>query len=134
PMDDKFAVTLDDFAAAEIATTMAVTGMRPNEMWGKWSVEADRVRIHGTKTTGAERVVPRVPGHLAPPRITYRAFREALAQATDGQMTPYDLRRTYANWLESAGVIRTHRRLYLGHGAKDVTDLYEWKEIEGFLI
>ena len=133
PMDDKFAVTLDDFAAAEIATTMAVTGMRVNEMWGKWTVETDRVRIHGTKTRGAERIVPRVPGLLSAPKLSYRAFREALAEASDGQMTPYDLRRTYATWLEAAGVPRTRRRLYLGHGNQDVTDIYEWHEVAKFL-
>ena len=134
PDDDSFAATdLMIFGAAEIATTMAVTGMRPNEMWGKWSVEADRVRIHGTKTKGAERVVPRVPGHLAPPRITYRAFRLALAEATDGHMTPYDLRRTYANWMEAAAIPRIRRRSYMGHTSGDTTDRYEWHEVEKYL-
>ena len=67
------------------------------------------------------------------PTISYKAFRLALRKASDGQMTPYDLRRTYANWLEAAQVPRTRRRLYLGHGNSDVTDLYEWHQIEQFL-
>jgi|SRR6185312_6934212 len=49
------------------------------------------------------------------------------------EATPYDLRRTYANWLEAAAVPRTRRRLYLGHGARDVTDLYEAHEVAAFL-
>ena len=120
--------------AALVANTMALTGMRPNEMWGKWSTRDDRVVIHGTKTKGAERAVPYVIRTVyATPEITYRAFRLALAEATDGHMTPYDLRRTYANWLEAAAIPRTRRRLYLGHGNSDVTDIYEWHEVEKFL-
>jgi len=109
--------------------------MRVNERWGKFTVERDRVRIHGTKTRGAERVVPRISGNHPgqPPALSYRAFREALAEASDGQMTPYDLRRTYATWLEAAGIPRTRRRLYLGHGNQDVTDIYEWHEVTKFL-
>ena len=48
-------------------------------------------------------------------------------------LTPYDLRRSYANWLEAAGIPRTRRRLYLGHGAGDVTGLYETHEVAAFL-
>jgi len=48
-------------------------------------------------------------------------------------ITPYDLRRTYANWLEAAGIPRTRRRLYRGHGAQDVGDLYEAHEVAAFL-
>ena len=49
------------------------------------------------------------------------------------KVTPYDGRRTYANWLEGAGVPRTRRKLYLGHGQTDVTDLYEWHDVRAFL-
>jgi hypothetical protein len=35
--------------------------------------------------------------------------------------------------MEEAGVPRTRRRLYLGHGAKDVTDLYEVHDVTAFL-
>jgi integrase len=48
-------------------------------------------------------------------------------------MTPYDLRRTYANWLEAAGVPRTRRMLYMGHGSVDITGRYEWHEVKAFL-
>ena len=49
-------------------------------------------------------------------------------------ITPYDLRRTYMKWLELAVIPRTRRRLYMGHGAKDVSDLYETYEVTEFLI
>jgi len=124
-----------DFHAANIASTMALTGMRPNEMWGDWDIdrEANGVRIRGTKTQGAVRTVPLVTTWLFKPELSYVVFRKAFRDASDGQMTPYDLRRTYANWLEAAGIPRTRRRLYLGHGASDVTDLYEAHEVRAFL-
>jgi len=112
---------------------MSLTGMRPNEMWGEWEIDHYAVRIHGTKTKGADRVVPLVSVLLFHPQVSYVVFRKALRTASDGQMTPYDLRRTYANWLEAAGIPRTRRRLYLGHGASDVTDLYEAHEVRAFL-
>lgn len=119
-------------AHAAMAWSLAETGMRPKEYWGEWKDGKTYVTIHGTKTKGAERKVPR-PGVLVVPQCWYGAFRKALAFASDGQMTPYDLRRTYANWLEDAGIPRTRRRLYLGHSAKDTTDLYEWRELEAHL-
>lgn len=109
---------------------MAVTGMGPSEFWGSWEVRTDRILIHGTKRAGRERFVPLFQP-IFPPTIKYAAFRRGLAKYSD--LKPYDLRRTYANWLEAAGIPRTRRKLYLGHGARDVTDLYEWQQVEEFL-
>jgi hypothetical protein len=36
--------------------------------------------------------------------------------------------------MEAAGIPRTRRQLYLGHGAKDMTDLYERHEVDAFLL
>jgi len=36
--------------------------------------------------------------------------------------------------LEAASIPRTRRRIYLGHGAGDVTDLYEAHEVAAFLV
>ncbi|MGI8497583.1 MAG: hypothetical protein ACR2OG_08400 [Gemmatimonadaceae bacterium] len=117
-----------------MAWSMAVTGMGPGEYWGRWRVEPDRVRIHGTKRAGRDRFVPLLgSAELVRPTCQLKAFRTSLRSAGDGQVTVYDLRRTYANWLEQAGVPRTRRRLYLGHGATDVTDLYEWHDVARFL-
>lgn len=57
----------------------------------------------------------------------------SFATLTARSATPYDLRRTYANWLEAAGVMRTRRKLYLGHSAGDTTGLYELHEVNDFL-
>ena len=52
-----------------------------------------------------------------------------MGQATlRGRPTPY-----LANLLEAAGTPRTRRRLYRGHGAQDVGDLYEAHEVAAFL-
>jgi hypothetical protein len=36
--------------------------------------------------------------------------------------------------MELARIPRTRRRMYMGHGAKDVTDLYEEHEVTAFLV
>ena len=117
----------------QMVWAMALTGMGPEEYWSlRWHQYADRVHIVGTKRAGRVRDVP-CAHSVTPPSIMYAAFRRYLREASEGRATPYDLRRTYANWLESAGVPRTRRRLYMGHGTKDVTDLYEFHEITAFL-
>lgn len=115
-----------------VAWAMATTGMHQKEYWGRWSVKAEGIRIHGTKRGGRDRIVPLVLVPATPPWKHPRTFEDKLRDRTTA-FTPYDLRRTYANWLESAGIPRTRRRLYMGHGAADVTDLYERHEVEAFL-
>ncbi len=73
------------------------------------------------------RVVP-----IAPPTRLYPAFRRAFEAAFPGH-TPYDLRATFARWMQEAEIPRTRRRLYLGHGQADVTDSYEAYEVTAFL-
>lgn len=117
---------------AAIAWALAATGMGRREYWDTpWEELADRVLIHGTKRAGRERAVPRVT-HVARPKRLYPAFRRAWAAAADGRR-PYDLRRTFARWMQDAKIPRTRRRMYLGHGAQDVTDLYEAHEVSDFL-
>lgn len=111
---------------------MALTGMGPKEYWGKWHIEADRIVIAGTKRKGRNRWVPLVK-RIAVPYATPKAFSEALKHVKDIAVTPYDLRRTYANWMEGAGIVRARRMMYLGHGTKDVTDLYEKHQVAQFL-
>ncbi len=125
PLLDKMPVKYRDMARA-----MALTGMGPGEYWGDWVAGAAFVAIHGTKREGRERVVPTIESP-SPARTEYRAFRNKLREVCD--LAPYDLRRSYANLLEEAGIPRTRRKMYLGHGARDVTDLYERKEIARFI-
>ena len=112
---------------------MALTGMGPSEYWGNWEAEQFRILVHGTKRSGRERIVPRIHNPKQP-SVLYPAFRRALRDASNDQVRPYDLRRTYANYLESAGIPRTRRRLYMGHGARDVTDLYEKHEVDAYIV
>lgn len=123
---------MKNLKACVIAITMAHTGMGWQEYTGRWDAKADRTVIHGTKRKGRTRSVPRLVG-FAKQELSYKVFRADLAKASGDTVRPYDLRRTYANWLESAGIPRTRRRLYMGHGAGDVTDLYERHQVDAFL-
>ncbi len=121
-----------DTNAAEIWWALCTTGMRPAELWGEWSVEGDRVKILAAKRQ--ERVTRFVPLLVNPaiPTLTPSGFKSALNRLSV-KVVPYDGRRSYANWLEAAGIPRTRRKLYLGHGQTDVTDLYEWHEVKAFV-
>lgn len=126
---------------------MALTGMGPAEWFGTWRVVDDargiRVHIAGTKRESRVRDVPLVwPERYtrtarAPRgedvRWSIRRFQDLLREVTDGAIKPYDLRRTYATWLELAGIPRTRRRLYLGHATGDVTDIYEVQDVVRYL-
>ncbi len=97
----------------------------------KWRVEGQKIVIKSGKG-GKMRAVPLVFPPI-PAELTASGFRKAMAQL-DVRVCAYDARRTYANWLESAGVIRSRRKLYLGHGPSDVTDLYEWHQVDQFVV
>lgn len=118
-------------ACAGMAWTLALSGMRRGEYWGHWSVTDGAFRIRGTKTRGAVRPAPFV-GLSEKPRIAYPAFRRRLLALAPGHRV-HNFRQTFAHWAEAAGIPRSRRMMYLGHGAGDVTDLYERHEVEGFL-
>jgi len=115
-----------------IAWTMATTGMSLKDYWGRWEIRADRVHIYGTKRQGRDRDIPLVRRPDLPP-ITRDRFEKIFHKRFAGVITPYQLRRTYAQWMEEAGIPRTRRLLYMGHGVRDVTDLYERYQINEFL-
>ena len=121
---------------------MALTGMGPKEFFDGWRIEGLGVRVPGTKRKARDRKVPLVLGDRfasATGRRSldadYRArlFAAALKKASGGKVQPYDLRRTYATWMESARIPRNRRRQYMGHAAGDVTDIYEQEEIARYL-
>jgi hypothetical protein len=112
--------------------SMATTGMGLAEFWGTWERRPGSIHIDGTKRAGRVRDVPDV-GRCVTPPIT-RSYFEKIFRATLGAtLVPYDLRRSFAVWLEEAGVPRTRRRMYLGHGARDVSDLYETVDLQTYL-
>lgn len=108
---------------------MCLTGMGPGELWGQWEIAPEGIRIAGTKTATRDRVVPRID-FLRRPERDYRRFRIMLARHG---LQPYDGRRTFAHWMEEAGVPRTRRRQYLGHTLGDVTDRYESHDVRPYL-
>lgn len=114
-----------------LAWTMATTGMHQAELWGRWSLKEDRIHVHGTKRAGRDREVPLVL-RPAVPRIHRRTFENKVRERTR-DIVAYQLRGTYSHWMELAQIPRSRRQMYLGHGTKDVTDLYERHEVEAFL-
>lgn len=116
-----------------IAWGMLSTGMHEQEYFEDgFHVRAGCVRIEGRKRGGRDRDVPLVVVPPAP-SMHRRTFTDKLRERTVRKLQPYDLRRTYAHWLEQAQIPRTRRKLYMGHGATDVTDLYERHEVDAFL-
>jgi integrase len=111
---------------------LCLTGMRRGEYWGKWEVMGDRVLIHGTKTAGSERFVPLIRPITAAP-TTYWGFAQALRKLTGGFVRVHDLRKTFGSWCDNAGVSKARTRLYLGHGRRDISDLYTESDVRDFL-
>jgi integrase len=123
---------------------MALTGMGPTEYWGKWNVLSDRVHVDGPKRSARVRDLPKLfpcaiypSATIARPAITASSFARALniaSIATGIECSPYDLRRTFGNWLEAAQVLRSRRKQYLGHAIGDVTERYERHEVTQHLL
>jgi integrase len=105
-----------------------LTGMRPEEMFGEhgnsWTVAPEGIHIHGTKSAAADRVVPRV-GLLVKPATGRLAFYRALRTASSKTVAPYDLRRTYAQWLDLARIPQFRQDYYMAHGPRDLNALYK---------
>lgn len=120
---------------------MVLTGMGPKEWYiDGWKLSDSRITIHGEKRASRARIVPAVrtlryaspqPQSDVGRERERRRFGERLLSVAG--IRPYDLRRTYANWLESAGISRTRRIAYLGHSGGDVTSIYERHEVDQFL-
>ena len=110
---------------------MCCTGMGPDEYWGGWHVEGDRICIHGTKTEARERFVPFVVP-ISTPDLTPSGMHSRFRKL-DLKVTLYDARRSYTLWMIEAGIPRIRRMMYLGHEITEVHDLYEEHEIGEFL-
>lgn len=121
--------------------TLATTGMRPKEYWQReanaWEDRGSHVWVHGTKTPAAIRPTFRLD-EPSPVGCGEQFFRKAFAAATTKAlrvgMDAYSLRRTFASWCESAGLVESRRKAYLGHGPKDVTDLYLQTNVLPFVV
>jgi integrase len=79
------------------------------------------------------RDVPMWAGELIGPQRSRSTFTAAWRRHLGDKMGIYDLRRSFAVWMEDAGIPRSRRKLYLGHSAGDVTGLYERRELLAWL-
>jgi hypothetical protein len=113
--------------------TLCATGMLPDKEYRKvWRVLPGRIEIDGTKTRSRKRVVPSWTT-VTRPTVGYRKLQRLVAKATGGAVLLKDFRDTFARWMREAGVSTLNRSLYMGHGAKTMTEHYEWGEIPGQL-
>ena len=114
--------------AGRIWWLLCCTGMGPDEYFSlKWAVEDDLLHVKGTKRRGRDHLVPLLV-EIEPPLLTVWGFRSALKRSGLG-VKPYDARRSFANWLEQAGIWETHQQAYMGHGPRTITDLYRRHEL-----
>jgi hypothetical protein len=89
--------------------------------------------VPGTKSPAADRLVPRV-GLLVKPATGRLAFYRALREASSKTVSPYDLRRTYAQWLDLARIPQFRQDYYMAHGPKDLNALYKrMREVGAYL-
>ena len=104
-----------------IALTMALSGMGPKELWDD-GFELDKeysIRIMGKKRTGRDRRVPKVDiNPYVKPTVSREGFRKALTKYSNGETTPYDLRRTFTKLLEEAGILSARISQYMGWNPK----------------
>lgn len=85
-----------------------------------FDIFADKVKIHGTKTEGRERTIPRLTTPMR--KLTeYAAFRRAM-QALG--LRPNDGRHTFKHWVEMCIPEPVRRARYMGHGPKDTDQKY----------
>ena len=113
--------------------TMAVTGMGNKEYWSDgFDVMGNCIAIHGQKRGGRDRLVPRWEP-VVQPVCGEKAFRAALAKASENAVLIYDLRRSFARWMEEAGIIATNRDAYMGHGPRTMAGLYTMGQLPGQL-
>ena len=102
------------------------TGLRPDEFYnGKWTRDkkTGHIRILGTKTSNANRVVPNV-FWLSPEKRNQYGLTERLTKL-DVPYRPRDFRRTYSVFLELINIPQSRIRYYMGHGNVGVTQLYQ---------
>jgi hypothetical protein len=119
--------------AGEAAWSLFAMGMIPKEYWTDgWEEMPDRIRSHGQKRTGRTRDIPRWTKVVQPP-LGFSTFRKKLRLVTEGRWRPTDFRRAFARSLEEADIMESHRKCYLGHGARNMTQLYTMGEVSGQL-
>lgn len=115
-----------------IALTLLFTGMNWKEARGSWQVDGDGVVIEGTKAKGRVRTVPRFLESYTKPTIALSSYHKAMKRR-DSRFSTYSFRRTFAHWMQEAGIPYIRRQMYMGHSGGSMTDRYERHEVEAYL-
>lgn len=117
--------------------TLCITGMRNIEYWGdEWEEQLRGIQIPTAKKRKKPRLVPRIAPTVRP-AMGERWFRRKLGEAGAKLEMPdlqvYDARRSFARWTEEAGIIKSNRDCYMGHGPKTIGERYTMGELPGQL-
>ena len=117
---------------------LAFHPFRPTEFFQlNWErdEETGHLRIKGTKTAQSVRVAPLLlyptqyrASKLGAYRLTDKALNSAI-EKTGILSRSRDLRRSWAIWAEKAHIARSHIIAYMGHKGRQMTDLYQAREI-----
>lgn len=124
-------------ATACTAHGLAFSGMRPVEYWGgQWTIDGagETATVVTAKQRNGKVKIRRVPlvQPIAPPGCSRYSFEKRMRKVTQDHEL-YDLRRTFMHLMEQAGIPRSRRMAYLGHGPADVSALYEEHEVLEYL-
>jgi hypothetical protein len=107
---------------------MSLHGLRPEEFAnGLWhrDVKTGHIRINGTKTKNAVRVVPSIAWYKPEPRSLRNLQMRLYFLDPPTPVRARDFRRTAAIWWEASGIPRSRYRYYMGHGEAEMTDRYQ---------
>jgi len=110
---------------------MALTGLRPTEFFaGLWErdVATGHLRVKGRKTANAERVIPHIVWLTPATRSPHGLHQRFETISPPTPVRARDLRRTASIWYEAAGIPRSRVSYYMGHGAREMTALYQKKK------
>ena len=117
---------------------LAFHPFRPTEFFElKWERDTltSHLRIKGTKTAQSVRVVPMLlyptlykASKLGTYRLTDKALNEAI-EPTGVLSRSRDFRRSWSIWAEKAHIPRSRILAYMGHKGRQMTDLYQQREI-----
>ena len=111
---------------------MALHGLRPEEFAnGLWQrdTKTGHIRINGTKTKNAVRVVPNITWLKPEPRSLKNLQMRLYFLKPPTPVRARDFRRTASVWWEAAGIPRSRYRYYMGHGAVEMTDRYQVRSL-----
>lgn len=126
---------------AIMAEMLAWTGMRPAEYWERgdalWETRGGYIMVKGTKTAAAVRptfllATPSKP--FCGEQVFRREFTRVTERVLGVALDVYSLRRTFASLCESAGLVESRWKAYLGHGPKTVTDIYLQTNVLPFVV